>query len=287
MTSRLAALGVRSFNLEGPALRQSRTARSLFSLLEIGEGDHERTAVIDFLTLAELDPDLLLEGSEPAGDDATASPPSPADWDLLSRLAGIVSGREAWGERLERLGRALAFRAAEAGTAEDPEAESPPDPRLIAECRRLRHLHALLAKALDRLPREATWSEMSDAVDRLARRVLASGEERDSILDAAASLAALEAILPRTTLGEFTRVLSAELETRGPGEGRFQRGHLFVGNVQAAKSGHGRLSRLEIFTTRAASQRLSTLIMVENTAAAGGTATTSTSTSDWSRRIRS
>jgi hypothetical protein len=60
-----------------------------------------------------------------------------------------------------------------------------------------------------------------------------------------------------------------------------------VGKVQAAKSGHGRLSRPEIFTTRAASQRLNTLVMVENTAAAGGTATTSTSISDWSRRIRS
>ena len=33
---------------------------------------------------------------------------------------------------------------------------------------------------------------------------------------------------------------------------------------------HGRFSRPEIFTTRAASQRLKTLVIVENTAAAGG-----------------
>ena len=52
------------------------------------------------------------------------------------------------------------------------------------------------------------------------------------------------------------------------------------GNVKAAKSGHGRFSRPEIFTTRAASHRLKRLVMVENTAAAGGTATTSMSITD-------
>src|SRR4029078_1475987 len=49
------------------------------------------------------------------------------------------------------------------------------------------------------------------------------------------------------------------------------------GKVKAARSGHGRFRRPEIFTARAASQRLNTLVTVENTAAAGGTATTSTS----------
>ena len=56
------------------------------------------------------------------------------------------------------------------------------------------------------------------------------------------------------------------------------------GNVNAGRSGHGRLRRPEIFTMRAASQRLNTLVRVENTAAAGGTATTSTSIRDWSFR---
>src|SRR3954462_5719023 len=49
------------------------------------------------------------------------------------------------------------------------------------------------------------------------------------------------------------------------------------GNAKAARSGHGRFRRPEIFTTRAASQRLNTLVIVEKMAAAGGTATTSTS----------
>ena len=60
-----------------------------------------------------------------------------------------------------------------------------------------------------------------------------------------------------------------------------------AGNVSADRSGQGRVSRPRFSPTRAASQRLNTLVMVENTAAAGGTATTSTSISAWSRRMRS
>lgn len=235
IASQLAPLEIRSFSLEGRTLRQTRAARALFSLLEIRERDHERAAVIDFLAVADLDPGVLRAASEPAGDRPPASPPNPADWDLLSRMAGIVSGREAWDERLDRLARALTFRAAEASAAEDPEVGPPPDPRLIEECHRLRRLYARLAKALDGLPREAAWSEMSDAVAGLARRFLAPAEERESILEAAENLAALDAITPRTTLAEFRRLLDAELETRGPGEGHFQRGHLLVGDVQTAR----------------------------------------------------
>ena len=47
----------------------------------------------------------------------------------------------------------------------------------------------------------------------------------------------------------------------------------------AASSGHGRFSRPENFTMRAASHRLSTLVMVASTAAAGGIAVTRKSTS--------
>ena len=47
----------------------------------------------------------------------------------------------------------------------------------------------------------------------------------------------------------------------------------------AASCGHGRVSRPENFTMRAASHRLSTLVMVASTAAAGGIAATRKSTS--------
>ncbi len=53
-------------------------------------------------------------------------------------------------------------------------------------------------------------------------------------------------------------------------------------NVIADSSGQGRVSRPESFTTQAASQRLNTLVNVENTPAAGGTASTSSSSAAWS-----
>ena len=235
VASQLADLGIRSFSLEGRALAQTRTARALFALLNIRERDHDRAAVIGFLAIADLDPGIVRDVSGPAVDRAPISPPNPADWDLLSRMARIVSGREEWGERLDRLARALVSREAEASAELDPEAGPPPDPRFIEECRRLRRLHARLAKALDRLPDEASWSTMSETVDGLARRFLAPHEERESILEVVGDLAALEAISPRTTLADFVRILSRELESRGPAEGHFQRGHLFVGDVQTAR----------------------------------------------------
>src|SRR5438445_10494907 len=71
-----------------------------------------------------------------------------------------------------------------------------------------------------------------------------------------------------------------------PASAAASRPELDGGNVNAAKSGQGRLSRPEIFTIRAASQRLNNFLTVENRAAAGGLATTKTSTGDWSRSIR-
>ena len=47
-----------------------------------------------------------------------------------------------------------------------------------------------------------------------------------------------------------------------------------AGNRMAARSGQGRLSRPEIFTMRAASQRLRSCVIVVSTAAAGGITTT-------------
>ena len=46
------------------------------------------------------------------------------------------------------------------------------------------------------------------------------------------------------------------------------------GSVSEGRSGHGRRSRPDTFTMRAASHRLKTLSKVANTAAAGGMATT-------------
>ena len=58
------------------------------------------------------------------------------------------------------------------------------------------------------------------------------------------------------------------------------------GRLNAERSGHGRFRWPEILTTRAASHTLSRLVMVERTAAAAGTATTSRSMSDLSRSTR-
>jgi len=221
MVSQLDELGVPFFSLEGESLRGTRAARALSSLLEIREKDHEREAVIDFLSVARLDP-------------AVAAPPNPADWDLLSRLAGIVSGRTEWLKRLDSLARSMTYRAEQATTGDRDDA-TPPDPRLIEECRRLGRFYARLSKAIDAIPAEGTWREMGESVGAILRRFLLPDDERDAVLETMDDLASLEAIAPRTTLDDFRRLLFLDLERRGARQGHFQRGHLFLGDVQTAR----------------------------------------------------
>jgi len=230
----LSRLGVPFFRSDGGRLRQSRSARALLLLLEVRERDFERSLVIDVLTLADQSSDLLaVAGGER---ETPGTMPNPADWDLLSRLAGITSGRRPWGERLDSLAASLEWRARRAATALDSsESVPPPDPRLIGEARRLARIFARLAKRIDAIPSEGTWREIARAVDRAATFVLAASEERDMLVEILEALGALDVIDQKTTLRDFRRLLDAEIERAGASEGHFQRGHLFLGNVQEAR----------------------------------------------------
>src|SRR5262249_16696130 len=102
----------------------------------------------------------------------------------------------------------------------------------------------------------AAYTAASTSARLLIPRVIACKTAKASIAKAMSRLAAnAPARTPRRS-GKNEPAMAA---ARNP--------EVDAGNVKAAKSGHGRLSRPEIFTTRAASQRLNALIMVENTAA--------------------
>lgn len=230
----LRALGVPSFRTAGDSLRLSRSARALLLALDIKENDFEREAVIEFLSLAvprSSDARRAAgDGSDPGAEDAA----DPADWDLLSRLAGIVSGRTSWAERLDRLASSLANRARKADGTDDPDADATPDPRLLAGARRLPRLVARLARVLDAVPLQGSWSEMARAIQALVDW-LPDSPETAAIEETLSSLAALGVVESRTTLRGFRRELELELERAEGRQGHFQKGHLFVGDVQSAR----------------------------------------------------
>jgi hypothetical protein len=75
-----------------PAVGETRAGRSLRLLAEVRRSDFARATVMEFLAFADL----------------RARPgTSPAEWERLSRQAGIVGGAREWRERLDRLGRRL------------------------------------------------------------------------------------------------------------------------------------------------------------------------------------
>ena len=88
-----------------PAVGETRAGRSLRLLAEVRRSDFARAAVMEFLAFADL----------------RARPgTSPAEWERLSRQAGIVGGAREWRERLDRLGRRLA-PVADAAADDDDE----------------------------------------------------------------------------------------------------------------------------------------------------------------------
>lgn len=196
-----------------PTLRETRTGRSLLLLLEARRADFSRAAVMEFLTFADL-----VQGPGV----------SPAEWDRLSREAGIVRGAEAWRDRLERLGRTL-------GPAGQPENE--PDEAYTTRTRdrdALVALHrtvGLLIRALARLPLEGRISDLAQALASGFRRLLARTDEADQALGLLRSLRGLSALDAGVTLDEFGVILETALTSPtdpGPEE---RVGKVFVGEL--------------------------------------------------------
>jgi ATP-dependent helicase/nuclease subunit B len=223
----LSRLGVPTFAPRGGSIRSSRAARAASLLLEIRAGDFERGKVIEFLTLADPPAGSGDPGAE--GGDQEAS--HAADWDLLSRLAGIVSGREPWIGRLDRLVSRLERRA----TAREADPGGPADARLVDEARRFSRLFARFARALDAIPSEGPWSDLAGAVSRILRDFLRPSPGREMVLEIVSGLGALGAIEERTTLADLRRLLEDELARVSDSGGSFERGHLFLGDALAVR----------------------------------------------------
>src|SRR5215831_15223867 len=140
----------------------------------------------------------------------------------------------------------------------------PGGPRLRAK--RLRMLNAVSASPRMEMARTgqpriavAAYTAPSTSARALIPRVIACKTAKPSIAKAMNRLAA--------NAPESTPKRSGK---KDPTMAAASRPELDVGRFKADKSGHGRLSRPEIFTIRAASQRLNRFVTVENTAAAGG-----------------
>jgi RecB family exonuclease len=178
-------------------LHFGRSARALLLLFRCR--GLARPAVMEFLTFAPIPFDAIL------GEGVT---PRPAQWDALSRDAGIVSGLERW--RLG-LGAYAAEQRAQAAAHPDPDRQA----RLLqkaADADALRAMVDAIADTVDGFAGTAPWREWSDRLRAVCDRWIGPGRDRDALLDVIADLGGLGFTGGVAAWDEVEAVLEARLE---------------------------------------------------------------------------
>lgn len=178
-------------------LHFGRAARALLLLFRCR--GLERPQVMEFLTFAPV-PFATLIGEERV--------PRPAQWDALSRDAGIVSGLDRWRIGLQAF---AADQRLQAATHDDPD-------RKARFLRRADDSDALLllverlAAALDRLAGTESWREWSDRLRAVCDAWLGPARDREAVLDVVADLGGLGFLGAAAPWEEVEAVIEARME---------------------------------------------------------------------------
>lgn len=178
-------------------LRHGRTARSLLLLLRCR--GLARPAVLEFLTFAPVPFAELLGAAVPA---------RTAQWDAISREAGIVSGLPRWVMGLRAFAESQRAEAELFAPAEERRARIL---RRAADAETLLVLVELLSATLDALSGEASWSEWSERLGRALDQWIGPEQDRAALAGVVADLAALGDVAPRARADEVEAVLEARL----------------------------------------------------------------------------
>jgi RecB family exonuclease len=216
-TEALERAGVRAYVREGLPLRESAAGRVALSLLELAGGDAERAAVLDFLALARVD--------WPEGLSASAL-------DRVSRLAGVVRGREPWREKLRRQAAQLSSDAQRA--EEEPEREA--CARDAELCRTAAgFMDEFLASAAE-LDDSGTWSELAARLGALADRYAPEDDPaRGDVLDLIEGIGRLDATGLPPERERALRLLGGLLSEQSRRRERFQHVGVTVSTIMGAR----------------------------------------------------
>jgi ATP-dependent helicase/nuclease subunit B len=197
-----------------PAIGEIRAGRSLRLLADVRRSDFARATVMEFLAFADL-------RSRPGT--------SPAEWERLSRQAGIVGGAREWRERLDRLGRRLE-PAPEAEGDEEGAARRAGDRDALGALRRAARV---LLRGLSRLPDPAPVDALVDAFTRTFRRLVVTSPEAELALGALGRLRELATVDAGVPLEEFWSLLEAALAVPSAPGPEPTPGRVFVGELGA------------------------------------------------------
>ena len=195
----------------------TRAGRSLRLLAEARRADFARAAVMEFLAFADLRP-------RPGT--------SPAEWERLTRQAGIVGGAREWRTRLDRLGRRLEPESSPGDEEGDGAmAALARDRDALAALRRV--VRAML-RGLERLPDPGPLGTLVDGLTRTFARLVAPSTEARQVLGAIARLRELSAPDTEVPLEELWALVESALTAPADSAGQPTPGRAFVGELGSA-----------------------------------------------------
>jgi RecB family exonuclease len=182
------------YDHEGTPLAELPVGRRTLALLDLLEGDLNRSSVIAFATDNRL-PDATRD----------RYPGSPAQWDKASREAGVVRGREQWRERL-----AAHRDRTERRFAADDDREAPAWlPERLAQIDGLAGFVEELAERIENRPQTASWS---DHVAHLEDTFTTYLRDHEPILESVRSLSRLDRLSPTVSVDRFGAVVRGVVE---------------------------------------------------------------------------
>jgi RecB family exonuclease len=198
-------------------LADTRAGRSLTLLAEARRSDFARAAVMEFLAFADLRP-------RPGT--------SPAEWERLTRQAGIVGGAREWRGRLDRLGRRLEPAPSPEGEDDDGRAAGIARDRDALSA--LRRVVRAMLRGLERLPDPGPLGTLVDGLTRTFARLVRPSIEARQALGAIARLRELSGDEADVPLEELWGLLEAALAAPTQSAGQPAPGRVFVGELGMA-----------------------------------------------------
>lgn len=219
----LQRAGVEFAGLDGRPLSESLAGQSLLTLLRIRDEDFARPVVVEW------------HGLLPRGE---AEWVPVADWERLSREAGVVKGVDQWLRRLGRLIDRFEGERKDLELREDAsEGQKSRIVRRISMAERMRDRITALATATAP-PATKTWESLSGWAAQLLQEFVKVGRDWDEreqeahqlILAELEGLSAAAEVESQVTIGTFLATLTEVLELRRQTEGRYGTG-VVIGNV--------------------------------------------------------
>jgi ATP-dependent helicase/nuclease subunit B len=200
----------------GSPLSRSRVGKSVLLLLDLVDGNLKRSKVMEFLTFAPI-----------AWTRFFREEPSPSQWDLISRQAGIVEGATQWEQKL------AALMAQE--KSQQPEGEERGATFLGTETERLQAFLKKFFPALAPFPKRSSWRGMVDATLQLVRNFFEESEDRKNLCQTLYALESLDALGREVSVHQFQEILSEALDEKPLRIGFFQGGGVCVSDLMTAR----------------------------------------------------